>query len=87
MRDIVTLLNIVKDNINSIEQCKGVCVMLIVLSHHNIITTEEHILLQETITVNKPANVVTAYYFMPTEVEPRLKFINSLIDKYKHLNQ
>lgn len=90
MRPTVELLQLVIDRIKDEKNISfsGLCFELFAMEYANLINVREYWILYDTIIGNKPKEIIleknNRYWWPSTLREPRIKFIESLIEKYKN---
>ncbi len=84
MRSKVELLKLLREELHSDTFCSGLCSSCQAMQDFHILTEGEHYELRYLIYENRPKDNCGAYFFPIGEREPRDKFLQELIEKYKH---
>ena len=85
MRSEVELLKLLRDNLNSNYFRSGLCHLIDNMLVREIINGEEGVVLRRLLYDNLPENTnIGEYWWFPYKREPRDKFLQELIQKYKN---
>jgi len=81
----VELLKLLRKNLNSDYFRSGLCQLINNMLYREIINGEEGVVLRRLLYDNLPENTnISEYWWFPYKREPRDKFLQELIDKYKN---
>ena len=85
MRNKVELLKLLRENLHSDLFESGLCSLITYMFFKGLITIHEHYCLDKLIYKHKPKKYEgELYYFRKGKIENRDKYLQELIEKYKH---
>ena len=84
MRSKVELLKLLRKELHGDRFHTGLCSLNLSMLNSHIIRESEYGELEYLINTNRPKDNFWIYYFPKGEIEPRDKYLQELIDKYKH---
>ena len=85
MRSKVELLKLLRENLHSDYFRSGLCQLINNMLYREIINSEESDVLRRLLYDNLPANsIIGNYWWFPFKRTERDKFLQELIEKYKH---